>query len=150
MQKLIYYPAPATGLLNLTKMEEIKFKINIYYEIAKYVEVPDCKKLDIIFNLLNLKNRGIINNAPLLTFSDNTLIPIDLLKDKVHTINTDPDIFLLSAKFKMMHRYKMISADDMEILSDYTIARLKRIYQKMDCETGNKILISNFPHLCLN
>ena len=131
-------------------MEEIKFKINIYYEIAKYVEVPDCKKLDIIFNLLNLKNRGIINNSPLLTFSDMTLVPIDLLKDKIHTIKTDPDIFLLSAKFKMMHRYKMISADDMEILSDYTIARLKRIYQQMDCETGNKILISNFPHLCLN
>ena len=79
-----------------------------------------------------------------------TLVPIDLLKDKIHTIKTDPDIFLLSAKFKMMHRYKMISADDMEILSDYTIARLKRIYQKMDCEAGNKILISNFPHLCLN
>lgn len=130
---LIYYPAPATGLLYLEKkMENINFKIDIYYEASKYVTVPNLKKLDVIFNLLNLKSTGIINNKTLIEFSDIIKVPLFLLKDKISSAKTEGEIYQITAKFKMMNRYGMIKPQDLGILTEHSNAKLDYIYRKFD------------------
>ena len=131
-------------------MEEIKFNINIYDLAAKFLNARKDQKINIIFNLLKLKNTGIVNNTPLIKFSALVEIEIQLLKDKISAVKDENDIFPIMAKYRMMAKYDMISRYDFEILGEHANYKLDHIYRNMDLENQQRIIYKNISDIQLN
>lgn len=131
-------------------MEEIKFNINIYDLAAKFLNVRKDQKINIIFNLLKLKNTGIINNTPLIKFAGLLEIDLELLKDKISAVKDDDDIFPIMAKYKMMAKYDMISSYNLEILREHANYKLENLYRNMDLENQKRIIYKNISEIQLN
>jgi hypothetical protein len=131
-------------------MEEVKFNINIHDLAAKFINVRRDQKINIVFNLLNLKNRGIINNTPLIKFAALLEIDLQLLKDKISAVKDDDDIFPIMAKYKMMVKYDMISSYNLAILAEHANYKLEHIYKNMDLASQKRIIYKNISDIQLN
>lgn len=131
-------------------MEQVELKINIYDLAAKYLNLRRDKKVDVIFNLLNLKNYGFINNTPLIKFAGLLDIDPQLLKDKISSVKNDDDIFPLMAKYKMMAKYEMISPENIEILKEHANFKIENIYKNMDFAKQQRIFSKNISDIQLN
>lgn len=131
-------------------MEKAKFRIDIYHIASKFLNATKDHKLNIIFNLLILKNSGFINSTPLLKFAGLIDIELQLLKDKISAVKYDDDIFPLTAKYKMMAKYGMISPEFLEILREQANYKLDYIYKHMDLESQERIIYRNLSDIQLN
>lgn len=131
-------------------MEEVKFNINIYDLAAKFLNARKDQKINIIFNLLKLKNTGIVNNTPLIKLAGLLDIDLQLLKDKISAVQDDDDIFPIMAKYKMMMKYDMISPYNLEILREHANYKLEHIYRNMDLANQKRIIYKNISDIQLN
>lgn len=131
-------------------MEQIYLKIDIYDLAAKYLNARSHKKLDIIFNLLNLKNRGFVSNTPLIKLAGLLEIDIRLLKDKISAVKNDDDLFPITARYKMMAKYNMISQEDLSVLREHANYKFDHLYKTMDIEKQERIIYKQILDIQLN
>lgn len=131
-------------------MESINLKIDIYHIASKFLNAKKDHKLNIIFNLLTLKNLGFINNTPLLKFAGLIDIELQLLKDKISAVKNEDDIFPITAKYKMMAKYDMITPEQIEILTEHANYKLDHIYKNMDLNSQERIIYKNISQIQLN